>query len=121
MSDGVRLHTFADHSTDRLGSEPEELLAWQLKAVGIPFEREFRFAPPRKWRADFRIPHHVARYFLVEVDGGSWTGGRHSSGAGFEKDCEKQSAAAIAGYRVIRCTPGQVESGECLLWIEAAR
>ncbi len=114
---GVRLHTFADGTTDRLGSEPEELLAWQLRAVGIPFQREFRFAPPRKWRADFIISLRL----LVEVDGGSWTGGRHTSGAGFEKDCEKQSAAAIAGYRVIRVTPAMVEDGRALKWIEAAR
>jgi len=108
-------------------SDAEEALAFQLRAVGIPFEREFVFAAPRRWRADFVVtatrggaPVPVWA-FLVEVDGGAFVGGRHSTGTGMEKDAEKQSAAAIAGYRVIRCTPRQVESGECLRWIEAAR
>jgi hypothetical protein len=30
----------------------EETLALQLKAAGIEFEREFRFDPDRKWRAE---------------------------------------------------------------------
>jgi very-short-patch-repair endonuclease len=105
-------------------SEAEEALAFQLRAVGIPFEREVHFARPRKWRADFRIraPRPPALdNLLVEVDGGAWTGGRHTSGSGFEADAEKASAAAIAGYRVIRCTPRHVETGECLRWIELAR
>ena len=33
---------------------------------------------------------------------------------------EKQSAAAILGYRVIRATPKQVEDGRCLSWIRQA-
>jgi len=37
----------------------------------------------------------------VEVDGGTWTGGRHTRGAGFEADCEKLNAAVIAGFRVL--------------------
>ena len=109
----------------RPGSDAEAALAFQLRAVNIPFEEQVQFAPPRKWRADFRIGttyrEHAIDDLLVEVDGGAWIGGRHTSGAGFTDDCEKQSAAAIAGFRVIRCTPKQVESGECLRWIEAAR
>ena len=37
-----------------------------------------------------------------------------------EKDAEKQSAAAILGYRVIRCTPAQVNDGRALAWIKQA-
>ena len=121
-------------------SPAETLLAVQLEQDGIHeagrtielpvYEREFRFAPPRRWRADFMI---VARptwnamlekwdtnRILVEIDGGGYVAGRHSRGAGIEKDAEKQSAAAILGYRVIRVTPRQVEDGRALLWIRAA-
>ena len=109
-------------------SPAETLLAVQLEQDGIPFRQEFRFAPPRRWRADFMVMDRVpfkggevnhAR-LLVEIDGGGFVAGRHSRGAGIEKDAEKQSAAAILGYRVIRVTPRQVEDGRALSWIKAA-
>ena len=99
----------------------EETLAVQLEQAGIPFEREYRFAPPRRWRADFKVwsPEFVYP-ILVEIDGGGYIGGRHSTGRGIELDCEKTSAAAIAHYRVIRATPSQVNEGIALSWIRAA-
>ena len=103
-------------------STAELLLEAQLQQAGIPFEREYRFAPPRRWRADFQIgcKHTMGRDILVEIDGGGYVGGRHSRGAGIERDCEKTSAAAILGYRVIRVTPKHVEDGRALEWIRAA-
>jgi hypothetical protein len=114
-------------------SQAETLLAVQLEQAGIPFEREYRFAPPRKWRADFLVRStwtvrnsHGAEvqingnHLLIEVDGGAFIAGRHSRGTGVEKDAEKQSAAAILGYRVIRCTPAQVNDGRALSWIRQA-
>lgn len=73
-------------------------------------------APGRKHRADFK----VSRDLLVEVDGGSWSGGRHTRGKGFADDCEKASLAAIAGYRVIHCTTEQVDSEACAEWVQEA-
>lgn len=79
--------------------------------------REARLLPPRRWRWDLAWPEHK---IVCEVDGGGWSGGRHSRGGGIQADCEKQCAAAIAGYRTMRVTPGHVESGDAVLWIEAA-
>jgi very-short-patch-repair endonuclease len=105
------------------GSEPEEALAWQLKAADIPFVQQFHFGagwtPPRKYAADFAIVDKGSA-LLVEVDGGSWVAGRHNRGAGFEKDRERDALALIHGWRVLRVTPKQVESGEALGWIEKA-
>lgn len=102
-------------------SDAETLLAVQLDQAGIPYEREFRFAPPRRWRADFWVTRSgILANLLVEIDGGAYVAGRHTRGAGFEKDAEKASAAAILGYRVIRCTPRQVEDGSALSWIRQA-
>ena len=42
-------------------SNAELLLATQLDQAGIPYVREFRFAPPRRWRADFRVHCTVRR------------------------------------------------------------
>lgn len=82
----------------------ELVLATDLERIGIPHEREYRFAPPRKWRADFLLPGKV----LVEVEGGAWDG-RHTRGGGFIKDAEKYAAAARLGYIVLRFTSPQVQ------------
>lgn len=63
---------------------------------------EYRFHPDRKWRADFAIP---SAKILIEIDGGVWSGGRHTRGAGFLGDMEKLNAAACLGYRVLRFQP----------------
>jgi hypothetical protein len=111
-------------------SDAEEALAFQLRAMGISFQREVPIAPPRRWRADFVIRTlHCTQPechtflndpLLVEVDGGSWTGGRHTTGTGFEHDCLKLNEAVIRGYRVLRVTPRMVEDGRALQLIERA-
>lgn len=105
-------------------STAELLLATQLEQAGIPFEREVKFHPERKWRADFMVGQNFAwpvrgRY-LIEIDGGAWTQGRHTRGAGFEGDLEKLNAAALLGYRVLRFTPAMVEDGRALAVIRQA-
>ena len=96
-------------------SKGEAELNFQLRALGIPFEREYRFNPNRRWRADFAIP---AYKILIEVEGGTWSGGRHSQGAGFEKDCEKYAYAGLDGWLVLRGSTGQVKTGTLLQWIQ---
>lgn len=89
-----------------------------LKAVGIwDFEREFVFAPGRKFRADFAWPE---KRLLVEVEGGTWTNGRHSRGSGFEIDCEKYNLAARLGFCVLRYTARMVKNGLAVAEIELA-
>ena len=98
-------------------SEPEECLAWQLRAEGLTFDREYRFHESRLWRLDFWF---AGAKLAVEIDGGGWVNGRHSRGDGIERDCEKSSHVAMAGYRLMRVTPGQVKRGEALKWIMIA-
>lgn len=82
----------------------ETVLASDLDRLGIPYEREVRIVPDRKWRADFRLPGKV----LVEVEGGAWDG-RHTRGQGFLKDAEKYARCAREGYVVLRFTSPQVQ------------
>jgi hypothetical protein len=100
------------------------LLAEQLRQAGIPFEEEFRFAPPRRWRSDFLVGQNMAwpvrGRFLIEVDGGAYVAGRHTRGAGFEADLEKLNAAALLGYRILRFTPAMVQDGRALAVIRQA-
>lgn len=110
-------------------SSAELLLEVQLEQAGIPFEREVRFAPPRRWRFDFAWParddlmpdgwtiHTPA--IALEIEGGSFGGG-HRRGRAYELDCDKQNAAMMSGWQVYRVTPAMVEDGRALAVIRAA-
>ena len=86
-----------------------------LKPIAPDITAEHRFHPTRKWRFDFAIP---SRQIAIEIDGGVFTGGRHSGGMGQVKDMEKMNAAAVLGWRVLRYTPGQIKDG---VWIRDVR
>lgn len=70
---------------------------------------EHRFHPTRKWRFDYAWEDHRV---ALEVEGGVWVGGRHTSGAGFVKDMEKYNEAAAMGWRIIRCQPKELCSSK---------
>lgn len=89
----------------------EETLALQLKAYKVNFEREYRFCPERRWRADFYLPDYN---LLVEVEGAIWTGGRHTRPKGFLADIEKYNTAQSLGFKILRVTPQAVKSGEAI-------
>lgn len=93
-------------------SSLEIQLAAQIAAAGLPEpEREYRFAPSRRWRFDFCWP---AAMVAAEAEGGHWTGGRHTRGGGFEADAEKYNAAALLGWRVFRFTAGMLDRDEAI-------
>lgn len=94
----------------------EMTLEAQLTVARIPFERQYPFSEPRKHKADFFCPPDL----LIEVNGGTWTGGRHSRGSSIPAEYEKGALAAIKGFRVIHATTEQVNDGTCLRWIIAA-
>jgi very-short-patch-repair endonuclease len=88
------------------GSRLEErfLKLWRL-AGGPELEREYRFDPKRRWRADFA---HLRTRCLIEVEGGIWVNGRHNRAAGFNADLEKYLEAGLSGWRVFRLGPDQI-------------
>lgn len=97
----------------------EQRLVDDLAAAGLPAPvREFRFAAPlRQWRFDLCWGD---RMVAVEVEGGAFIGGRHGTGAGMTKDCEKLNQAALLGWRVLRFTAPMIRSGEALNTIRRA-
>lgn len=99
-------------------SNLEDLLLYQIKVSGLPKPvREARFHPTRRWRFDLCYPDFMV---AVEIEGGIWTGGRHTTGKGFEADCIKYSEAALLGWMVIRVTGGMIKSGLALHMIGRA-
>lgn len=89
----------------------EHELSLHLRAYSVPFEREFKFCSTRRWKADFRI---TGTRILVEVEGGTWSGGRHVRPQGYAADCEKYSWAAVNGWIVLRYTSDQIYSGKAV-------
>lgn len=87
-----------------------ELVFWRLmQGAGLPMpEREYRFHPVRRWRFDYCWPDER---LAVEIEGGTWQGGRHSRGAGYAQDAEKGNTALAMGYRLLRYTPGMLKDG----------
>ena len=117
-------------------SNLEELMLFQIKAVKLPEPiREYRFAAMhsggtrkgvrarlkiaglRDWRFDFCW---LERKLAIECDGGTWNGGRHTRGKGYEEDCEKRNAATIQGWRVLNFTSSMIKSGHAISIIEKA-
>lgn len=83
-----------------------------VQAHGLPAPTtEFRFAPPRRWRFDYCWPD---RLVALEREGGVWTGGRHSRGAGMLSDMAKYNEAQRGGWVVLRFTPEQLAKGDAL-------
>lgn len=74
---------------------------WKLlgsKEKPVP---EYQFLVKRRFRFDRAFPKAKV---AVELEGGTWSGGRHTRGAGFERDCEKYNLAALHGWKVLRFT-----------------
>ena len=75
---------------------------------------EHRFHPVRRWRFDAALP---CKMLALEIDGGVWTGGRHSRGAGQIADMAKGNEACALGWSVLHFTPQQLKSGEMIRFI----
>ncbi len=85
------------------------------KAAGLPTPvSEFRFHPTRRWRFDLAF---VSQRLAVEIDGGLYTGGRHSRGQGRERDLEKLAEALCLGWRVLVVSPRMIQDGRALAWL----
>jgi hypothetical protein len=92
-----------------MSSNLEETFTFQWRILGGPeLEREHKFHPARKWRFDFC---HLRTKTAIELEGGVWSGGRHTRGGGFTADIEKYNAATLQGYVVLRLTGEMLQPG----------
>lgn len=75
------------------------------RETGATVTPEHRFHPARKWRIDYAIIDHK---IAIEQEGGAYTQGRHTRGAGFIADMEKYNELTRLGWKLIRVTPQQL-------------
>lgn len=86
--------------------------------AGLPApEKEYRFHPERQWRFDYAWPDYRVAF---EREGGTWAGGRHTRGIGYQNDCVKYTVAAILGWIVVRATSDMLRDGSALKLLEKA-
>jgi very-short-patch-repair endonuclease len=96
-------------------SELEAMFEWHIRGLRLPVAvREYRFHAKRRWKFDFAWPD---RMVALEIEGGTWTNGRHTRGLGFTADCEKYNEACTMGWKIIRVTGDQVRNGKAVEWI----
>ena len=82
-----------------------EWIHWNLKywciEKGIRFEKEFKFAKGRRYRADFALPEY---FILLEYQGLNSAKSGHSTLKGYTSDTERMKVANDLGYRMIYYT-----------------
>lgn len=121
---------------DRRQSQAEKwkaLAKVQIADAGLPRaveEYQFAVALGRRWRFDFAWPD---QRIALEIEGAVFgrtvttitgekvrVGGRHSTGAGLQADCEKYSWAAILGWMLVRATTTMVRDDKAMALLQAA-
>ena len=84
---------------------PEPVAEYRFAAryvgLGPGVRKRIKDAGLQDWRFDFAFPWMMV---ALELDGGTWTKGRHTRGAGYRGDCEKLNAATSLGWRCYRVT-----------------
>lgn len=86
----------------------EDRFALELDVRSIAYIREYQALAPRRYRFDFYIP---SMNLLIELQGGIWIRGGHTTGGGIQRDCRKMDEAVLAGYNVMHFTTRDVDDG----------
>lgn len=63
---------------------------------------EYQHIPDRKFRLDLAWPLYRVG---IEVQGGIWIKGAHSTGTGIKRDMEKRNLQVLYGWRVLEVEP----------------
>lgn len=81
--------------------EREFAARWASLYPDLILEREWRFDEVRRYRLDFA---HLESRVGLEIQGGIWQKGGHSSGRGITRDCKKNFCALTGGWIVFALT-----------------
>jgi very-short-patch-repair endonuclease len=100
-----------------MNSALEDTFAFQLDAYGLTgYVREYAAIPGRKFRFDFAF---IQERLLIEVQGGTFSGGAHGRGVGIHRDYEKGNLAVQHKWRVLQFDTKQVKSGEAVAFTQS--
>ncbi len=102
----------------------QDAQAEKIRVALVAFCEKHGFPPPtpehvfvlhRGWKFDYAW---VESKVALELEGGTFMQGRHSSGPGMRADMWKYNEAAIRGWLVLRCETGKARSARTLgvLW-----
>ena len=83
--------------------------------TGYNFIKEYRFYEKRRWRFDYA---NIEKKIAIEIEGGAWSGGRHTRGKGFIGDMEKYNMAVAECWAVLRFTPSQMKESKTYEFIK---
>lgn len=71
------------------------------------------------WRIDWYFEAND-RKVALEVEGGVFTGGRHTRATGFMGDMEKYNAMAVRGILLLRTTPDKLLTTQTIELVKQA-
>ncbi|MGL5078615.1 MAG: hypothetical protein ACRDBG_22680 [Waterburya sp.] len=80
----------------------------------LELAREVRLVPSRRYKFDFV---HKESRVAIEINGGTWGIGGHSSGKGLNRDYEKLNLAQMHGFLVFQLSSSMIT----LDWVERIR
>jgi hypothetical protein len=107
--------------------EDQFLGLWQVRYPDLPLVREYSDIPTwetdfqeryakskrsKRYRADFA---HIPSRSIVEIQGGTFNGGRHVRASGYERDCRKFNLATMGGWKVFLLT---TQTAKEIFWLE---
>jgi len=98
----------------------QKIFQADCQRAGLPIPTpEYRFHPKRKWRVDYFFEKD-GKQIALEVEGGAYTGGRHTRPTGYLKDVEKYNALTLSGIYLLRTVPSKIHSKETIEMVKAA-
>lgn len=76
-----------------------------LSILGVSHVLEYKFLKDRRFRFDIAVPEVQ---LAIEFEGGIFSGGRHTRGAGYSNDCKKYNLAIRHGWTLLRYSSADV-------------
>jgi hypothetical protein len=95
----------------------DEKLLNELQKLGLFATKEVRFAKAsvnRGWRSDYFI-ERKGKTIAIEQEGGLFSGGRHTRGAGYAEDMQKYNYYTAHNIMLLRFTPSQIAKHTALI------
>lgn len=87
-------------------------------APEITIERQVKVIKGRKFAYDFCLPEQRV---LIEIQGGTFSGGRHTRGYGYSADCEKLRLATFDGWKILWYDSKSINTKEIERLVEYVR